>query len=111
PPHLHLGLDRGEPFAAGSLGRDRGIVNQRVQLAGLESALDLGNRRERAVAVAEVDLDVILRSRFPRAVFWERMPRAGDHVPTGGGKTLHRGVADAAAGAGEEQGTARLVGR
>src|SRR5580704_7359611 len=31
------------------------------------------------------------------------MTRAGNHPPAGAGKTLHRGVADAARGAGEDE--------
>ncbi len=62
------------------------------------------------VGIGEIDLDVILRPRFPRAIFRKRMARAGDDAPAGGGEALHRGVADAAAGSGEQQRAARLVG-
>ena len=59
----------------------------------------------------EIDLDVIFRPGFPRTVFRKRMPRTGNDAPAGGGKTLHRGMADAAACSGEQECTARLVGR
>ena len=75
-----------------------------------QPALGLGDRRVGVLGIGQIDLDVILRSRLPRAVFRERMPRAGDDAPAGGGKSLHRGVADAAAGSGEQQRAARLVG-
>src|SRR5262245_34509529 len=52
---------------------------------------------------------MILRPHLPRAVLGERMARAGDDAPAGGGKALHRRMADAAARPGEEQRAARLV--
>ena len=44
-PDVERGVDRAEPLAAFGLGRDRGIVDQRVQLAVVEPLLDLGDRR------------------------------------------------------------------
>src|SRR5471032_2519407 len=53
--------------------------------------------RPRGVArVGQVDLDMILRPRRPGAVFRKGVARTGDHPPAGAGKTLHRGMADAA---------------
>ena len=109
-PDLARGVDRAEPLAAFGLGRDRGVVDQRMQLAVVEPVLDLGDRRIGARGVGEIDLDVILRAHLPRAVFRKAVARAGDHAPAGGGEALHRRVADAAACAGEQQGAARLVG-
>src|SRR5689334_10217719 len=53
---------------------------------------------------------MIFGSGLPRAIFRKRMPRAGDHPPSGGGKALDRSMADASAGAGKKERTSRLVG-
>src|SRR5581483_974659 len=110
PPDLDRGVERAEPLAAFGLGRDRRVVDQRVQLVALDAPPDLLDRGYRVLLVGEIDLDVVLRSRLPGTVFRERMARAGDHAPARGRKPLDGGVADAAAGSGQEQGTARLVG-
>src|SRR5207302_7842199 len=90
-------------------GRDRGIVDQRMQFAMVEPLLDLLDRGQRLVGVGEVDLDVILRPHFPRAVLRERMARACDHAPAGGREAFDREMADAAARPRQEQSAARLV--
>ena len=79
-----------------------------MQLA-VQAVLDLVDCARGVVGIGEVDLDVILGSRFPRAVFRERMARAGDHAPTGGGKPLDGRMPDPTAGSGQQQGAARLV--
>ena len=107
-PILARGFDRAEPLAAGGLGRDRGVVDQRMQFA-VEPPLGFGDRGLGIFRIGKVDLDVVLRSRLPRTVFRKRMARAGDDAPAGGGKALHGGVADAAAGAGQKERAARLV--
>jgi len=93
-PHVDRGLDRGQPLAAGRFRRDRRIVDQRMQLAVLERSL--------MTAIADNVSCGSARStwmwssaRFPRAVFRERMARAGDDAPAGGREALHRGMADA----------------
>ena len=107
----HVGLDRAEPRAALGLRRDRGIVDQRVQLAAFEPLLDL--------------------LRWPASVFsgsarstwmWSSGPASHGHFSGNGcreqvmtrqpaaGKALHRRVADAAACAGQQQCAARRVG-
>src|SRR5207302_8259236 len=96
--------------AAFRLGRDRRVVDEGMELTALEPVLDLGDRRKRVVRIGEIDLDMIFRPRFPRAFLRERMPRAGDHPPAGAGKPLDRRMTDAAAGAGQQQGAARMVG-
>ena len=63
------GVDRAEPLAAFGLGRDRGIVDQRVQLAVVEPPLDLGDRRIGVAGIGEIDLDVILRAPSPTGSF------------------------------------------
>src|SRR5262249_17640700 len=71
--------------------------------------LDFRNRPERALLVSEIDLDVILGTCLPRTFLGEGMARTGDDAPAGTGKTDHRRVPDAAAGAGEQQRAARLI--
>ena len=106
-PDVDVGVDRAHARAAVGLRRDRGVVDERVQLAVFEAALDLGDRVRGVRDVAEVDLDVILGPGFPRTVFRERMARAGDDAPARGREALHRRMPDAAAGAGQQQRAAR----
>jgi hypothetical protein len=80
-----------------------------MQFTVLEPLLDFGDGVVRAFGIGEIDLDVILRPHFPRAVFRKGMPRAGDHAPPGCRKSLDCGVADPTARAGEQERTARLV--
>src|SRR5262249_28591820 len=82
-----------------------------MQFTALEPPPDLGNRAQRVVGIAEVDLDVILGPRVPRALFRKRMPRAGDDAPAGRGKADHGRVPDAAARTGEQQRPPRQIGR
>jgi hypothetical protein len=60
-PIVARGVDRAEPLTAVRLGRDGGVVDQRMQLA-VEPPLDLVDRRVGVLGVREVDLDVILRA-------------------------------------------------
>src|SRR5450631_2863742 len=76
----------------------------------MDAPLDLVDRRERVLGIGEVDLDVVLGTRLPRAILREWMARTGDDAPAGRGETLHRRVADAAARPGEEQRAARQIG-
>ena len=108
-PGVDVGIDRAEPSAALGLRRDRGVVDQSVQRAAFQPLADFRNRPRGVGVVGEVDLDVVLGSRVPRAVFRKRMPRAGDDAPAGAGKADHRGVADAAAGPGQKQRAPRRV--
>ena len=108
-PDIDRGVDRGQARTAVRFGRDRGIVDQGMQFAVLEPLLDLGDRRERAGGIGKVDLDVILRPHLPGAVLGEWVARAGDDAPTGRGKSLHRGMADAAARSRQQESAARLV--
>src|SRR5205085_5980387 len=109
-PGLDVGIDRAEPLAAFGLRRNRGIVDERMQRAAFQPPADFGNRAGGVVMVSKVDLDVVLRPRVPRAVFRERMPRAGDDAPAGRRKADHGGVSDAAAGSGQKQRAPRRVG-
>src|SRR6185437_8689796 len=75
----------------------------------VEPAFYLGNREIGVGDIGKIDLNVILRAGFPRAVFREGVARAGDHAPASGGETLDGGVADAAAGSGEKKRAARTI--
>jgi hypothetical protein len=75
----------------------------------VEPLLDLSDRRNRVAGIREVDLDVILGPGFPRTILRERMARAGDHAPAGGGEALHGRVPDPAARTSQEQRPARLI--
>src|SRR5271163_1845054 len=76
----------------------------------MDAPLDLVDGRKRVFGSGEVDLDMILGTGFPRAVFRKRMARTGDYAPAGRGEPLHRRVADPAARPGEEQSPPRLIG-
>src|SRR5882757_2993962 len=80
-----------------------------MQFAVVEPLLDLGDRRERAGGIGKVDLDVILRPHLPGAILGEWVARAGDDAPTGGRKSLHRGMTDAAARSRQQESASRLV--
>ena len=108
-PDLDRRVDRGEPLAALRLGRDRRIVDERVQLAMIEPLLDLTYGFERVCRISEIDLDVVLRTRLPWAVLRKRVTRTGDHAPAGGRETLDCRVPDPAACSGQEQCSARLI--
>src|SRR4051794_30353816 len=82
-----------------------------MQHAAFETVADVGDRAGGISGGGEVDLDVVLRARVPRTILREWMSRAGDDAPAGRGETDHGGMADAAARSGQEQRTARRVGR
>ena len=98
-------LQAAQPAASLALRRDRRVVDERVQPAALrfQPLLHHGDGRKGVVGIGEIDLDVVLGACLPGAVLREAVARAGDHAPAGRGEALHRGVADAAAGAGQDQ--------
>jgi len=92
-----------EPAAIRRLRRDAGIVDQRVEPPVRQPAADLVEAGAEMLGVAEVELDVVLRAAEPRAARRERLPRQREHAPAVVGEQLSGGVADAAAGAGQQQ--------
>src|SRR5207302_6421457 len=110
-PGVDIGIDRAEPPAASRLRRNRGVVDQRMQRAAFQPLADFRNRPRGVGVVGKVDLDMILWPGVPWAVFREGVPRTGDDAPAGAGKADHGRMADAAAGAGQEQRAPRRVGR
>src|SRR2546430_10958730 len=59
-PGLDVGIHGAHSLAAGGLGRDRGIVDQRMQCAALQPLADVRDRAGGIGMVGEVDLDVVL---------------------------------------------------
>src|SRR5262245_42378089 len=103
------GVERAQALAAFGLGRDRRVVDERVQLMTVEPALGLGNRIQCAGFVGEIDLDVVFGASLPRTILGEGMTRAGDHAPAGGRETFDCRVANSAARPRQEQRAARLM--
>src|SRR5690606_18063547 len=99
-------IDRVHALAVAELGRDGGIVDQRMQLAALpfEAMTDFSDGDADVFLVGEVHLDVVFRSGRPWAVFGERLPRTGDDAPPFARKALDGGMADAAARARQHDG-------
>ena len=62
--------------------------------------LGLERLNAHVVGVQQIELNVVFRPGWPRALVGKRMSGAGDHPPTGGGEALDGGMADAAAGTG-----------
>jgi hypothetical protein len=56
-----------------ALGEIAALLTSAMQFAVIEPLLDLGDGCERAAGIGQVDLDVILRPHFPRAVLRKRM--------------------------------------
>src|SRR4030095_17088685 len=86
------------------LGRDRGIVHQRIEPSATQAVADVFDTAADVARIGKVDLHVVLVAAWPRAERAERLARYGDHPPAAGAEFLHRGVADAAAWAGAPQG-------
>src|SRR5579883_15774 len=74
-----------------------------MQRAAFEALTDFSNGARRVVVIGEVDLDVILRSRAPRALLRERVARTGDDAPARRGEADHGRMTDAPAGPGQQQ--------
>src|SRR5262249_8421125 len=101
-------VDRAQPLAVRPFGRDRRIVDQGVESAAGQASADLLDAAADVDRVGEVELDVVLAAARPRAQGAERLAREGGDAPAGGAELLDRGVADAAARPGQDQG-ARVV--
>ena len=108
PPQVERRVDRAEPAAGLVLGRDRRVVDQRIEPAAAQAVADLLDAALHVVGLGEVDLHVVLVAARPRAEHAEGLARHGDHPPAAGAELLHRRMADAAARAGQHQG-ARVV--
>ena len=108
-PDVDRGVDGGQALSSFGLGRDRCIVHERVELLGVEPLFDLGDRSKGPLRVREVDLNVVFRPHFPRAVLGKGVSRAGYDPPARCREPFHGGVADAAACPGQEESSARIV--
>ena len=69
-----------------------------------EPMADFGDGDADILLIGKIDLDVVFRSRRPWAVLGECLPGAGDDPPALARKAFHGRVADAAAGAGQNDG-------
>ncbi|MCY1378075.1 hypothetical protein D9M69_656800 [compost metagenome] len=100
---MHRRVDRVHPAAALVLGRDAGVVDQRMQQPAFlfQPLADFGNGGADVTLVGEIDLDVIVGTGWPRAIVGKCLARAGDDAPAFARKALHRRMADAAAGSGQ----------
>ena len=111
-PGIDVGIDRAEPAAGLGFGRDGGVVDQRVQRAVFQPLADFRNPPRGVGMIGKIDLDVILGPGSPWALLGKGMPRTGDDAPARAGKTDHRRMTDATAGAGQKQRAPRsVVGR
>src|SRR6056300_93694 len=102
PPCAQVGFQRVQPRPTGPLGRDARVIDQRIKPPAQTGAnfFDLGDG---VVWVGQIDLDMRLGAPTPRTFLWERLTRTGDHAPTLGAKTAHRGMANTAACPGQQQ--------
>src|SRR4029079_80130 len=86
PPRAERRVDGAEAAAGFILGRDRGVVDQSVELAAAQPVADFLDAAANIVGVGEVDLHMVLVAARPRAERAERLPRHGDHPPATGTK-------------------------
>ena len=111
-PILEAGLDGAEPFGPLTLGRNRRVVDQRVQprALGFQTLTHQSDGLGGFAGVRKIDLNVIIRPHLPRAVFRERMARARNHPPARRREPLDRRVPDAARCTGQDERLALGVG-
>src|SRR5207248_7777448 len=88
-PHVERGIDRAQTASTLRLRRYGSVVDQRMQLAPVQSALDVDDRLSGPIVISEIHLNMVLRAHFPWAVFRECMARTGDHAPAGRGETFY----------------------
>ncbi len=104
PPQVERRVHRAEPAAVLALGRDGGVVHQRIEPAAGEARADLLDAAADIDRIGEVELHVVLAAARPRAERAEGLARDGDDPPAAGAEFLDRRMADAAACAGQNQG-------
>ena len=104
-PVFLRGFNRIEPAAAGLLRADRGIVHQCMKLGPLSLQL-LFHQGDGCMGInrgREIKNDVIVGTRIPRAIFGKGLARTGNDTPARRREAFHRGMPDAARGAGEDE--------
>src|ERR1700730_989785 len=109
-PFFDVAVEAAEPFLGRSLGRHAGVVDERVQRA-VEKLSGLGDEVIEIGGIGEGGGDVMGPVRGALAFGRHRVPRAGDDPRAGVAEALDRGVADAAAGAGQQQDSAPTAHR
>ncbi|MCE3249426.1 MAG: hypothetical protein K0R41_3251 [Geminicoccaceae bacterium] len=102
-PKRQIAVQAAEPLARLALGRESGIVDERVQGAIAEQLEQPVDRKLEVLDLRQIGGDMrvtVAAGAFRR----HRVARAGDHAPTLVHEVHRCGVADAAAGAGDEHG-------
>ena len=105
-PEREIAVQAAEPLAVLALGREAGVVDQRVQRALAEQLEQAVDRELELLDLGQIGGDVGV-AVAARAFRRHRVARAGHDAPALMDEVHRRGVADAAAGAGDEHG---LVG-
>jgi hypothetical protein len=108
PPEVERRVDCAEPRAVLALGRDGGVVDQRIELAAAQALADLLDAVAELQRIGKVELHVILAAARPGTERAEGLARDGDDPPAAGAELLDRRVTDPSTGAGQHQG-ARVV--
>ena len=110
-PPIRWHCQRAKPRPALALWRNGGVIHQRMQHAAIrgQARTDFRDHRLGQCRVAQIKLNVILRPHFPGALFREGLARHGNHAPPSGRKALHRGMANPAGGACQQQHPARFI--
>ncbi len=94
-------LQAGDLAAVWMLGRNGGVIDQRVQPpAG--HPLDLWQRIPHNVDIRQIELDVVTLATWPRTARIEHVARDGQHAPAGAAEALDGGVTYTAARAGQQ---------
>src|SRR6185312_16418489 len=102
-PAADVAVEAAHALLVGRLRRHAGIVDEGMQRLAVEQRLRLGDEGIDALGVAEIGGDVVRPVGIALAFRRHRLARAGDDLPAGLAEMPHGGMADAAAGAGEDE--------
>src|SRR6185312_12013285 len=103
-PGIDVAVEDAETFLEAGLRADRGVVDQGMDRLAAQDAQRLVHETVRLLWLAQIDRDVVSPVRIVFAFFRDRIAAAGYDAPAFLAEALDRGVADAAAGAGEDDG-------
>ena len=93
-----------ESRATLALGRDGGVVDERIEAAAREARTDLLDAAADVDGIGEIELHMVLAAARPWAEGAEGLARDRDDPPAIGAEFLDGRMADASAGAGQNQG-------
>src|SRR5262249_20935482 len=102
-------VEDAEPLAVRAFRRNASVVDEDIEFPIRQAPLHLLDAMRKRIEIAEIELQMILRSGGPRATLGERLARNGDDTPAVVAEPLRGGVAYAAAGAGENQDTLTIA--